>query len=149
MIGGGIRAEAAFFGVSVLVGACLFLLYDGFRIFRRIVPHGTVWTGVEDFVYWLLCTAAVFVMLYRENDGMVRGFAIGGVVAGMALYFVLFSRFVIGVNVFLLRKILGVAGRILGTFFTPAARRGKKILLFFRKRLKKMAKAVKMGLCKL
>lgn len=58
-----------------------------FRIFRRIVPHGAIWIGVEDFCYWLLCTAAVFLMLYQENDGMIRGFAIGGVIFGMILYF--------------------------------------------------------------
>lgn len=52
--------EAVFLGISVLVGMGLFLLYDIFRIFRRIVPHGAIWIGVEDFCYWLLCTAAVF-----------------------------------------------------------------------------------------
>lgn len=72
----GIFTEAVFLGISVLVGMGLFLLYDIFRIFRRIVPHGAIWIGVEDFCYWLLCTAAVFLMLYQENDGMIRGFAI-------------------------------------------------------------------------
>ena len=71
----GIFTEAVFLGISVLVGMGLFLLYDIFRIFRRIVPHGAIWIGVEDFCYWLLCTAAVFLMLYQENDGMIRGFA--------------------------------------------------------------------------
>ena len=75
----GIFTEAVFLGISVLVGMGLFLLYDIFRIFRRIVPHGAIWIGVEDFCYWLLCTAAVFLMLYQENDG-IRGFAIGGVI---------------------------------------------------------------------
>ena len=90
----GIFTEAVFLGISVLVGMGLFLLYDIFRIFRRIVPHGAIWIGVEDFCYWLLCTAAVFLMLYQENDGMIRGFAIGGVIFGMILYFFLLSRFV-------------------------------------------------------
>ena len=85
----GIFTEAVFLGISVLVGMGLFLLYDIFRIFRRIVPHGAIWIGVEDFCYWLLCTAAVFLMLYQENDGMIRGFAIGGVIFGMILYFFL------------------------------------------------------------
>ena len=58
----GIFTEAVFLGISVLVGMGLFLLYDIFRIFRRIVPHGAIWIGVEDFCYWLLCTAAVFLM---------------------------------------------------------------------------------------
>ena len=47
----GIFTEAVFLGISVLVGMGLFLLYDIFRIFRRIVPHGAIWIGVEDFCY--------------------------------------------------------------------------------------------------
>lgn len=70
-----ISEQAASLGVSILIGGALFLLYDIFRIFRRVVPHGNFWIGVEDFFYWLCCTAVVFVMLYRENDGMVRGFS--------------------------------------------------------------------------
>lgn len=35
--------RGSFLGISVLVGMGLFLLYDIFRIFRRIVPHGAIW----------------------------------------------------------------------------------------------------------
>ena len=69
-----ISEQAASLGVSILIGGALFLLYDIFRIFRRVVPHGNFWIGVEDFFYWLCCTAVVFVMLYRENDGLWDGF---------------------------------------------------------------------------
>lgn len=153
MIGGGVSAEilteAVFLGTSILVGAGLFLLYDIFRIFRRIIPHGEIWIGAEDFCYWLFCTAAVFCMLYRENDGLVRGFAIGGVIIGMLLYFFLVSRFVVGINVLLLKKIFGAFGRICRFLFAPGYRAGKKTAAFFGKRLKKAVKAIKMGLCKL
>ena len=141
--------EAAVLGIAVLVGAGLFLLYDILRIFRRIVPHGNIWIGVEDFLYWLICTAAVFAMLYRENEGMVRGFVLGGVVAGMLLYYLLLSRLVIRVNVLVLKTVIGVLSKIFGTLFGPILRIIKKFNRFFRKELKKLAKAVKMGLCKL
>ena len=58
-----ISEQAASLGVSILIGGALFLLYDILRIFRRIVPHGNFWIGMEDFVYWICCTAVVFVML--------------------------------------------------------------------------------------
>lgn len=144
-----IGREAVFLGISILVGVGLFFLYDILRIFRRVVPHGNLWIGVEDFFYWMICTGAVFVMLYQENDGMVRGFALGGVVVGMMLYYRLLSRFVVRVNVFVIKAVLGFFGKILGFFFRPVLRRGKKVGGFFRKRLKKFLRAVKMGLCKL
>lgn len=141
--------EAVFLGVSILVGAGLFLLYDILRIFRRLVRHGNIWIGVEDFLYWLVCTGAVFVMLYQENDGMVRGFALGGVVLGMLLYYVLLSRYVVRANVFVLKKVFGFLGKIFGFLFHPLAWVLKKVGRFLRKQLKKFIRAVKMGLCKL
>ena len=141
--------EAVFLGISILAGVSLFFLYDILRIFRRLIRHGTVWVGIEDILYWLVCTLTVFLMIYRENDGMVRGFAIGGVVLGMLFYYFLFSRFVIKINVLVLGRILkGITG-IFRFLFSPMKRIGKKILFFFRKQLKKAWKAVKMGLCKL
>lgn len=144
-----ISQQAVFLGISILLGALLFFLYDILRIFRRIVPHGNIWIGVEDFIYWIVCTAAVFVMLYQENDGMVRGFAIGGIVLGMAVYYVLLSRFVIRINVLVLKTVLGFLGKIFGFLFRPLWKVWKKVWGFFRKQLKKILRAVKMGLCKL
>ena len=144
-----ISEQAASLGVSILIGGALFLLYDIFRIFRRVVPHGNFWIGVEDFFYWLCCTAVVFVMLYRENDGMVRGFSIGGIMIGMLLYYFLLSRFVIRINVMVFGTVFGLLGKIFGTILLPFRKHGKKIIHFFRKRLKKVCRAVKIGLCKL
>ena len=124
-------------------------MYDALRIFRRIIPHGNLWIGIEDFWYWLVCTGAVFVMLYRENDGMARGFALGGVVLGMLLYYLLLSRLVIRLNVLVLGTVLSVAKRILRFFFGPLFRILKKAAGFLRKQLKKFFRAVKIGLCKL
>lgn len=148
-VSAGIHTELTFFAVAVLVGMALFLLYDIFRIFRRIVPHGVIWIGIEDFIYWILCTVAIFLMLYRENDGMIRGFAIGGVILGMGIYFVLFSRFVIRFQVAVLKKILGFLGKIIHFFFYPVWKILRKIVHFVHKQLKKIGKAVKISLCKL
>lgn len=144
-----IGQEAWFLWISILVGAGLFFLYDILRIFRRIVPHGNLWIGLEDFLYWLICTGAVFVMLYQENDGMMRGFAFGGLLVGMLLYYLLLSRHVIRIHVLVWKKALGFLGKIFGFFLRPIGHILKKILRFIRKRLKKLLRAVKIGLCKL
>lgn len=144
-----ISQEACFLGVSVLVGMGLFFLYDILRIIRRLVPHGNIWIGAEDFVYWMICTGTVFVMLYQENDGMVRGFALGGLLVGMGIYYLLLSRLVIRMNVLVWKKVLGFLGKILGFFLRPVSKGGKKVGRFFIKRLKKFIRAVKISLCKL
>lgn len=141
--------EALVLGISILVGAALFLLYDFLRILRRIIPHGSLWIGMEDIIYWLIYTGVVFVMLYRENDGMVRGFAIGGLAFGMLLYFGLLSRFVVRINVMIFGTVVRSVAGILGFFFKPVGRIMKKATHFWIKELKKIARAVKISLCKL
>lgn len=125
-----ISEQAASLGVSILIGGALFLLYDILRIFRRIVPHGNFWIGMEDFVYWICCTAVVFVMLYRENDGMVRGFSIGGIVLGMLLYYLLLSRFVIRINVMVFGAVLVCSAKYLVLFYYHSENMGKKLYIF-------------------
>ena len=114
-----IYQELLFLGSSVLVGMGLFFLYDILRIFRRILPHGNIWIGVEDFLYWIIFTGVVFVLLYRENDGMVRGFAFGGLLVGMTCYYLLLSRLIVHCQVWIWKKILGILGNVLGFFVRP------------------------------
>ena len=95
-------------------------------------------------------------MVFRTNDGLVRGFSIGGVVLGMILYSVTLSPLVVKESVFLLEKILYLLFRPLVCFFKllkkPVRFMGKKsrkIGRFLKKQLKKVWKTVKIGLCKL
>lgn len=144
-----IGQEAIFLGVAVLVGVMLFLLYDVLRIFRRIVPHGNLWIGAEDVIYWLVCTGTLFVMLYRENDGKGRGFAVWWCAAWHAA--VLFAAQQIRGKDQRgdLEDSAGSTGTVFGIFFQPVIKIVKKITRFFGKQLKKFWKAVKMSLCKL
>lgn len=145
----GIYEEAMFFGISVVVGMALFLLYDFFRILRRIVKHSILWISIEDIIYWLICTVTVFLLLYHENDGRIRGYALGGILIGMGIYYLLLSRFFVKINVFIIKKILGIIKKILSVIFGPFIKYGRKILVFIRKQLKKLWKTVKICLCKL
>lgn len=141
--------EAVLFMVSLLCGIGLAFVYDLFRIFRRLFSHGNVWIGIEDACYWIFCTVSVFLLLYRENDGMMRAFCFMGIAFGSIVYVFILSRFVLKVSVKLLGTVLKFIGRILGIIGAPFVKNGKKIINFLRKQLKKLCKVIKMGLCKL
>ena len=64
----------------------MMVLYDILRLWRRLIHHNTFAVAVEDVLYWLVCGVLIFRMLYLENSGAVRGFAIVAVVLGMLLY---------------------------------------------------------------
>lgn len=134
---------------GIFCGSCLLLAYDMLRIWRRVVKHGVIWMAVEDVVYWCICACVIFAMLYRQNDGRIRGFVMMAIAFGMLLYNFLLSKYVLRGGVVILRgviKVLFAVGRVI---FAPEIFAFKKISKISKKQLKKMWKTIKMGLCKL
>lgn len=147
--------EADFFVVSFVSGCLLVFLYDVLRVFRRLIPRGSVAVAIEDIIYWMVCALLVFAMLYQKNDGLIRGFAIGAVGAGMLLYNHFISPHSIKLVVFVVRKLLKIAEfpiRLLKKVLKrPAAFCYRRTLRFGKKGkklLKKIYKAGRMILCK-
>ena len=97
-----IQDEAALARMSFLLGAVLMISYDLLRLFRLLVPHGSLWTGLEDLFYWIYCAVMTFSLLFWENSGVVRGYVIACVFLAMAAYDRIVSR-----NVFVLLKKTG------------------------------------------
>lgn len=123
----GIHQELIFLLISVALGERLIILYDIFRIFRQVIPHGVIWTAIEDVCYWVVCALLVFGMVFRTNDGLVRGFSIGGILLGMLFYNHFVSPFFV---------------KYLSLFFG-------KIMVILKKGLKKIVQAVKIVLYRL
>ena len=143
-VSGTIVREAGLLFASFLFGIALMLLYDVLRIFRHMRKHGTILTAVEDILYWLICAIGIFILLYQENDGLLRWFVLGGVAVGMLLENSFISPFVVLLSVRFLRFWQRIFGRIFGVVEKP----GKKLFLSLKKELKKMKKAIKIGLSK-
>lgn len=85
--------------MSFVLGCILMASYDLLRWFRFFVPHGLVWTGIEDFFYWIYVAVMTFLLLFYENSGIVRAYVIACVFFGMIFYDKIISR-----NVFRLLK---------------------------------------------
>ena len=78
--------ESQVFLLSVLLGIVLLFFYDFFRILRAIFPHRSWLIFWEDYLFWLCSGFCVFLFMYQENSGMLRGFALGGIGLGMLGY---------------------------------------------------------------
>lgn len=136
----GILKELQFFGLAVLRGALILVLYDVLRIFRRIVPHGIWAVALEDVLYWIGTALLIFQLLYRENDGAVRGYALVAVAVGMLLYHQTVSGWVV-------RHIAGILNWCLGIILKPLRAVYRKVVQvlrmagrFYKKKLKKQLK---------
>lgn len=88
-----IRMQAHLLAAGLLTGAGLMALYDVLRVFRLLVRHGWLWTGIEDLLYWVISGFLTFLLLYRENDGAIRFYVVAAVFLAMVVYDRTFSRF--------------------------------------------------------
>lgn len=94
-VGQNIIEELDIFRNACILGAVMVAGYDLLRLFRRFISHGIFWVSVEDFFYWMVFGVIIFMLLYRDNDGSMRGYILGGIVFGGLLYYLLIGRWFI------------------------------------------------------
>lgn len=78
--------ELCYIGECLLLGAGLMLLYDILRIIRIVIPHSIVVISIEDVLYWIAAGIFMFMLLYKEDAGSIRWFAVVIAVSGMLIY---------------------------------------------------------------
>ena len=105
--------------------------------------------AVEDLIFWLLASLFIFTMIFHENNGIIRGFSIIGMLLGIILYHFSISDVLVKGLTKLIQTLLSPfkAGikqilRFFGFLCTPI-KKGINNLLF---RLKKRMKSVKIAL---
>lgn len=78
-----IRQQLELITASFAIGMLVVFLYDIILIFREIIRRRFFWIALEDFLFWTATAIAVFCVIYRINEGIVRGYAICGFFLGM------------------------------------------------------------------
>ncbi len=84
--------ELGYVGKCLLLGAGLMFLYDVLRIVRIIIQHSIVMISIEDILYWAVAGVLMFVLLYKEDAGSIRWFAVAVTALGMFVYNFMVSR---------------------------------------------------------
>lgn len=138
--------ELTFFVHSVLMGSAITFVYDWIRVLRRLIKHGAVLLSLEDIVFWLVCGLSVFYMLYRENNGTLRWFAVAGAMIGMLFYKMIVRDRFTNIMSTCLRKIMWLFFRILQIVLKPLKclfYAGKTLVLHLAKSLEKCKKIIK------
>lgn len=137
-----IIVELMFFLISILWGAIILLAYDCLRILRRLIKHKTLLIGIEDFIFWAVSSIFIFSMIYRENDGIIRGFSIMGMALGMVAYHYIFSDLIVKLITKLIQYLLKPFGFILKKIKKVVSYLAKFVII----RLKKLLKSVRIAL---
>ncbi len=154
--------EVNFFLHSFLLGAVITFVYDWFLILRRSIRHNLLAISVEDMIFWIACALGVFYMLYRENNGILRWFAVLGAAIGMLAYKRLISTFFVNFISSCILKVFSVICKVIFLVLKPIIYAGKKVIAFLgfikrkvhilakfvKKKLTVQLKLIKMILCK-
>lgn len=143
-----ITVELQFFLISVLWGSIILLAYDGLRILRRLIKHGIIFLAVEDIIFWVVASVFIFSMIYKQNNGIIRGFSVMGMTIGMVLYHYIFKDYIVNLItkcIRILLRPLTIAIHTVKKFLRYLVLRGKKFVKFLTGQLKKSAKSVKIS----
>lgn len=147
-----INLQLQFFGVSILWGAILLVIYDVLRIFRRIVKHGRAWVALEDMIFWTISGILIFKMMYQQNNGIIRGFSIMGMAIGMIVYNKLLSNHLVKGISFGIHKIFEFIKKVIHFLTSPLRfllRKVRVFLEFILKGLKKSGRFIGKALKKI
>lgn len=158
----GIVQEVTFFLHSVIMGLVITFAYDWVLICRKLFRHGRILISVEDLLYWFVCGIGVFYMLYRENNGVLRWFAVMGAALGMLFYKAVIKNRFVNIMSTLIHKIMWFILRVIQVVLKPlkclfsavrrfvrfAKRKLKKVKEFIKKRLTVFIKTLRIILCK-
>ena len=90
--------QAYLFMVFTVVGMIIGLLFDIFRILRKIVKTKDFVTYIEDIVFWILTGIIIIYSMYIFCDGELRFFMIVGIIIGTIIYLLSISEYIIKIS---------------------------------------------------
>ncbi|MCS7463195.1 spore cortex biosynthesis protein YabQ [Paenibacillus doosanensis] len=92
-------------GMMLLGGLSLGGLFDLYRVLAGQLRAPRYAYYLLDIFFWCVGTLLVFKLLYMSNLGQVRMFIFIGLFIGVGVYFLLFSRTVIGIIKWMIRAV--------------------------------------------
>ena len=91
--------QAYLFLIFIANGIVIGILFDFFRISRRVVKTGDLMTYIEDLIFWILTGSIILYSIFVFNNGEIRLFMFLAIILGIISYMLLLSSYVIKVNV--------------------------------------------------
>ncbi|MCX7714972.1 MAG: septum formation initiator family protein [Clostridia bacterium] len=110
-----IENETYIFLAMVLLGAASGLLFDLFRVLRRLVSLRAGAVAITDFIFWIMTAILIFGGIVYINSGQLRWYEFIGLFIGILMYFLILSEKVIWVLI----KVIEFLSYIFKIILTP------------------------------
>ena len=75
-----------------IIGMCIGIIYDIFRVIRKNFKTKDFVTQIEDVIFLIFCGALTLISIIELNNGEVRFYLFIAIFLGILLYFLTFSK---------------------------------------------------------
>ena len=107
--------QAYLFFIFIIDGILIGLLFDLFRISRKVVKTSNIATYVEDILFWILTGLIILYSIFVFNNGELRLFMFLGIALGAFIYMLFISSYFIKINI----KIVDILKSLFKTLLIP------------------------------
>ena len=78
--------------IFIICGIIISFAFDVFRIFRKSFKTPDFITYIEDILFWVLTSIFLLFMIFKFNNGEIRGFIFLGIAIGSIIYLLTLSK---------------------------------------------------------
>lgn len=107
--------QAYLFLIFAINGIIIGLLFDFFRISRKVFHTNDVTTYIEDVLFWILAGAIMLYSIFVFNNGELRLYMFLGILLGAFVYLLFISSYIIKINI----KIIHVLKKVFSIIIVP------------------------------
>ncbi len=136
------------FGLSLILGLLLCMLYDIIRAYRAVGKPTVFAVFVEDIAFWIVCAFITFMFFLARTRGEIRGYVLVAELIGFIICRLTVSRLLHIPMVFVFRMLAHIkrfSERIFtlcADFVNTLCEKSLKIIKYGAKRLKKLLKSI-------
>lgn len=107
------------FLLFILNGLLIGLFFDFFRILRKSFKTNDFITYIEDIIFWVITGLSILYFIFVFNNGEIRFYMFLGIIVGVTVYMVLFSSYIIKINVTIIKFFKNIIGKIISILIIP------------------------------
>lgn len=99
--------------IFFLTGICIGLLFDFFRIQRKVLRTCDFITYIQDILFWIVSGLIIIFVIMKYTNGEIRIYMILGIILGILIYFIIISKYIMKIFVCILSFLLNIIGKLL------------------------------------
>lgn len=104
------------FCIFIVLGTIISFIFDIFRILRKKFKTNNFFTYIEDISFWLISGSLIISAIFKFNEGELRAYLFIGILIGIIIYILLFTKFINNIFLKLLTPIKKILDLFLGLF---------------------------------